>query len=427
MSSGPPPPPNASGGRRTIGPIPAIFLTVLVDMLGFAMFIPDLQLRGEAFVRALLGVGTKSGDPRIGLLIGVQIAAFSIAQLLTAPILGRLSDRNGRRSVLLVSSALSVAAYATYAFAPSYGFLVLSRALSGVAAGNLGVAFAYVSDVTKPEERAKTMGLLGAAFGIGFIIGPGLGVGLLALDRDRPVFLGLVAAGLALINFLFILYLVPESRPARAGERQGLLADLKAAFATRTLALLLVIFFLVQLGFTGLETTFFRLLETPRWIFAYGADAKRVGAFVLTGVGITAAFVQGFLIRKVPAGTDERWVLRWAYALFIPSLGLVPFLLLPFPGVLSIVGLGLANGFAQPTLSSLISRNAPLAIVGGIFGVTQALGALARILGPLIGNPLFEWRPWAPYVFGAALAVVPALLVWRTRLDLTPRPIPEAA
>ncbi len=403
------------------GPILAIFLTVLIDMLGFAMFIPDLQIRGEDVVRRTLGIAAGAADPRIGWLVGFQIAAFSLAQLIVSPFLGRLSDTRGRRSVLLISSGLAVVAYAVYAFAPSYPFLILSRVLSGVAAANLGVAFAYVADVTEPKDRSKSLGLLGAAFGIGFIIGPSLGALLLRVSDDSPVLLGTVAAVLAAVNFLFIVFLVPESLPEeRRNKGRNLVGDLKTAFSSPTLALLLAIFFMIQLGFTGLETTFFRLLERRDWIFGYGHDAKNIGAYVLGLVGITAAVMQGLVIRKLPPGTDDRAVLRWAYLLFIPSLALIPFTPLWYPGVFVTIALGVSNGLAQPTLSGLISRNAPVAIMGGVFGVTQALGALARVLGPLIGNPLFELRPWLPYVVGAALACIPAVLVWTTKLDLRP-------
>lgn len=412
-------PAGSGAGRKRPGPILAIFLTVLIDMLGFAMFIPDLQIRGESVVRQALGLAEGAADPRIGWLVGLQIAAFSLAQLIVSPFLGRLSDSRGRRSVLLLSSILAVVSYLVYAFAPSFPFLVLSRALSGIAAANLGVAFAYVSDVTEPKDRSKTLGLLGAAFGIGFIVGPSLGALLLRVSDDSPVLLGLVAATLAAINFVFIAFLVPESLLAeRRNQGRDFFGDLRTAFSSPTLSLLLLIFFMIQLGFTGLETTFFRLLERKDWIFAYGNDAKNVGAYVLGLVGLVAALMQGIVIRKLPAGTDDRAVLRWSYLLFIPSLALVPFAPLWFPGVLVVIGLGISNGLAQPTLSGLISRNAPVAIMGGVFGVTQALGALARVLGPLIGNPLFEIRPWLPYVAGAALACVPAVLVWTTKLNL---------
>ena len=411
--------PPALSGRKRPGPILAIFLTVLLDMLGFAMFIPDLQLRGEGLVRTFLHLPGDSLDPRVGFLVGVQIAAFSLAQLVTSPILGRVSDTRGRRTVLILSSALSVVSYAIYAFAPSFPWLVLSRALSGVAGANLGVAFAYVSDVTEPKDRSKQLGLLGAAFGIGFIIGPSLGAIILKLSHDSPVPLGLLAAAFALVNVVFIVTLVPESLPAE--KRQGgrdFFGDLRTAFASRTLALLLAVFFMIQLGFTGLETTFFRLLERPDWIFHFGADTKRNGAIVLGLVGVVAALMQGVVIRRLPPGTDDRLVLRWSYLLFIPSLALVPFVPLWFPGVLVVIALGVSNGLAQPTLSGLISKNAPAGLVGGVFGVTQALGALARVIGPVISNPLFELRPYLPYLFGASLACVPAYLVWTTRLTL---------
>lgn len=406
----------------------AIFLTVLLDMLGFAMFIPDLQLRGEGLVRTFLGLPGGSLDPRVGFLVGVQIAAFSLAQLITSPILGRVSDTRGRRTVLILSSALSVVSYVVYAFAPSFPWLVFSRALSGIAGANLGVAFAYVSDVTEPKDRSKQLGLLGAAFGVGFIIGPSLGAIILKLSNDSPVPLGLLAAAFALVNVIFIVTMVPESLPPE--KRQGsrdFFGDLRTAFASKTLALLLAVFFMIQLGFTGLETTFFRLLERPDWIFNFGDQTKRNGAIVLGLVGVVAALMQGVVIRRLPPGTDDRLVLRWSYLLFIPSLALVPFVPLWFPGVLVVIALGVSNGLAQPTLSGLISKNAPAGLVGGVFGVTQALGALARVIGPVISNPLFELRPYLPYLFGAGLACVPAYLVWTTRLSFRTGSAPQGA
>jgi MFS family permease len=161
-----------------------LILTVFLDLLGFAMFIPDLQLRGEGLATALLGKPSTAVE--VGLMVGFGQSVYSIAQLLTGTWLGRLSDIKGRRIVLLGSSALSVVAYFLYAHADTIWLLWLSRALSGIAAANLGVAFAYVADVTKPEERGPKLGLLGAAFGVGFIIGPALGAGLRALHPVAP-------------------------------------------------------------------------------------------------------------------------------------------------------------------------------------------------------------------------------------------------
>ena len=187
---------------------PLVF-TVFLDLLGFAMFIPDLQLRGEHLATGFLNLPKEAWQ--VGLMVGLGQSVYSIAQLLTGTWLGKLSDTNGRRIVLLISSARSVFAYILYAHAGNVFLLYLSRALSGVAAANLGVAFAYVADISEPKDRSSKLGLLGAAFGVGFIIGPALGAGLLIVGHDNPSLLGYFAAGLSFVNFiliyLFVMYL----------------------------------------------------------------------------------------------------------------------------------------------------------------------------------------------------------------------------
>ncbi len=405
---------------RRIPPIVAIFITVLIDLLGFAMFIPDLQLRGEQIIRAELGANAPAG--LVGLWVGIFLAAYSVSQLLTAPLLGRLSDTRGRRIVLLISCLLSIGSYVVYAHAGTIFWILVSRVLSGVAAANLGVAFAYVADTTAPEDRAKSLGLLGAAFGLGFIMGPVIGAQLLRVSNDSPVLLGYVTAGLCVVNFLFVLFCVPESlKPEQVVEKPKMIEDLKVAFRTPQLGLMLLMFFAINLGFTNLETTYFRLIADPNWIFKF-EDPKGQGALVLAMVGVVGVLVQGVLVGILTKRFGEHRVLKYSYLLFIPSFFLVPFTPLWFPGVLVIIGLGLGNGLAQPSLSSLISRNAPPTMQGGIFGITQALGALARAIGPLVSNPLFNWKPWAPYALGTLIALFPAIAAWTALRAREPEP-----
>jgi MFS transporter, DHA1 family, tetracycline resistance protein len=390
---------------------PLVF-TVFLDLLGFAMFIPDLQLRGEHLATGFLGLPKEAWQ--VGLMVGLGQSVYSIAQLLTGTWLGRLSDTNGRRMVLLISSALSVVAYVLYAHAHNVFLLYLSRALSGVAAANLGVAYAYVADVTKPEERSSKIGILGAAFGLGFMIGPALGAGLLSLGKDSPALLGYFAAGLSLLNLFLIYRFVGESNHDRLDSQKGsLVSNISSAIAVKGLGILLLMFFMMNLAFTNLETTFFRLLAAKNWIFQIPEDrVKFTGAIILTVVGITGAITQGGLIRLVMPRLGELKTVRIFYCLFIPIFLSIPYYHFYWPGLLGTIMLGIANGLAMPSMSALVSQRSPRDMQGSIMGLTQSLGSLARVIGPLFANFLFQIRPSFPYLYGAALACIPAVLSW---------------
>ena len=390
---------------------PLVF-TVFLDLLGFAMFLPDLQLRGEGFAHGFLGPSASA--MMVGLLVGFGQSVYSIAQLFTGSWLGRYSDVNGRRPVLLLSSALSVVAYLLYAHADNIFLLYLSRALSGIAAANLGVAFAYVADVTKPEERSAKIGLLGAAFGVGFIVGPALGAVLLKVGHDKPYLLGYFAAALCLVNTILIWRFVPESNFHRLdGGRVSFVQGLKRAAAIPGLGVLLLMFFMMNLAFTNLEATFFRLLEAPNWIFHIPkADVKQFGAVILTVVGVTGAITQGGLIRIIVPKLGELNTLRYFYSAFIPVFYSIPFFSFYFPGLILTVLLGFTNGLSGPSMNSLISQRAPRELQGSIMGMNQSLGSLARVLGPMFANTLFSIKPSMPYLWGGTLALVPAVMAW---------------
>ena len=405
--------------RKNPNLFPLVF-TVFLDLLGFAMFIPDLQLRGEQLAVGFLGL--PKGAIEIGLMVGLGQSVYSIAQLLTGTWLGRLSDTNGRRIVLLISSALSVVAYLLYAHAHNVFLLYLSRALSGVAAANLGVAFAYVADVTKPEDRSSKLGLLGAAFGLGFVIGPALGAGLLVLGKDSPALLGYFAAGLSLVNLLLIYKFVPESNFDRLASNNGsLVSNIRGAIAVKGLGVLLLMFFMMNLAFANLETTFFRLLAAKDWIFQVPEDkVKWTGAIILTVVGITGAITQGGLVRMIVPKLGELTTVRYFYCMFIPVFVSIPYFQFYWPGMLGVILLGITNGLAGPSMNGLVSQRAPSNMQGSIMGLTQSLGSLARVIGPLFANYLFQMRPSFPYLYGGALACIPAVLAW-----VILRPVPK--
>ncbi len=407
------------GKRHIKNPLLGIFLTVFIDLLGFGMFIPDLQLRGRSLSIEMLGSG--ASVQRIAFITGMMLGVYSLAQLLTAPWLGRLSDRKGRRAILLFSSGLTVVSYLMYGFGTHVWMVILSRALNGIAAANLSVAFAYVADVTEPQERAKGMGLLGAAFGLGFILGPPAGALILHLSGNNPAWLGIVGAAISTINFAYIAVLLPESLTAPKVSEGHLVHDFLLAFRSPALAILLLMFFAVNIGFTNLETTYFQLLADRNWIFKLGEHARSSGAIILTAVGVVGAIMQGVVVRIVTPKWGEVRMLRFGLLLMAPVLAMVPFFPLWIPALLTVVLLGISNGLAGPAINSLVSRNAPSSVQGGIFGITQSLGGLARVIGPLISNPLFAWRPYAPYLLGGGIILVPALLAW------TLKPPPESA
>lgn len=385
----------------------AVFITVFVDLLAFGMVIPDLQLRGRS-----LGAS--------GIELGMLLGSFSLAQLLTAPFLGRLSDRIGRRKVLLITTTLSVVAFLFYAHADHFWDILASRILSGIAGANLGVAYAYIADVTTPQDRSKGMGMVGAAFGLGFILGPVAGGLLIAAGHNKPLLLGYTAAALGLINFLYVFFLLPEPERHQAAVQGTFFGNLKRAFATPNLGLLLAMFFAANLGFTNLESTYFQLLAHSHWTFTpaiHGNDilAKRYGSYILAYVGLISALMQGFFVRRLTPRFGEVRLLRFAYWVQIPALALVPFAALWGPHLLVLLLLGVASGLLQPSISSLVSRNAPKDMQGSIFGVTQSLGALARVLGPLISNTVFAVQPYLPYVIGASIILFPALAAWKVR------------
>ena len=385
----------------------AIFITVFVDLLAFGLVIPDIQLRGRS-----LGLH--------GWELGVLLGTYSFAQLLTAPLLGRLSDRVGRRSILLITTLLATCGFLFYAHSDHFYGILFARILAGIAGGNLGVAYAYVADVTEPKDRAKGMGMIGAAFGLGFILGPAAGGMLVQVGHDKPFLLGYTAAALAFINFLYVFFLLPEPPRHRDVVQGTYFGNIKRAFITPNLGLLLAMFFAANLGFTNLETTYFQLLAHKNWIFApvmHGNDllAKHWGSYLLAYVGVIVAFMQGFLVRKMTPRFGEVNLVRYAYWALLPTLALVPFMPLWFPHLAVLFVMAAANGLLQPNISSLVSRSAPVDMQGSIFGVTQALGACARVIGPLISNSLFDVQPYLPYVVGAAIILFPAIAAWKVR------------
>lgn len=391
----------------------ALFLIVLIDLIGFGVIIPLLPFYAEQF----------QASPDVVTLV---MAVYSLAQLFSAPLWGRLSDRIGRRPVLLVSMAGASLSYIWLGFADELWTLFAARAFCGAMAGNLSAAFAYVADITGPESRARGMGLIGAAYGLGFIAGPALG-GILAgpdplqADYQTPAF---VAAGMSVTALLLAAVLLKESLSAelraQAAARRPVPFHrmIAAVLADRRLAFWIGLSFLATLVLAGMETTFAMWSERT---FGWGPQQN---GYLLAFLGLLSATIQGSLIGPLSRhiGT-HRMVLQGAAVLAVSFLGL------PFVnslGVLLVVTAGLAYGFSiiSPALNSLISLEAEAGSQGSILGLSRSASILARVIGPALAGLLFATLGRdAPYFASAALMLAAFLVAFRPPVrKLRPEP-----
>lgn len=377
--------------------MPTLFLIVFVDLVGFGLVIPLLPFYAVRFA---------ASPQEVTLLLAV----YSLMQLFTAPLWGRLSDRIGRRPVLMASMAASALAYLWLGAASALWMLFAARALAGACAGNIAAAQAYIADVTTPENRAKGMGLIGAAFGLGFIFGPALG-GFLAGNDPATANLGApawLAAGLSLAALGGVLVLLPESLAAERrgqGARQGRMGAVLGTLRRPVLSRLILIFFLVILAFAGMESTFaLWAMRQFRW------GPAQVG-YVFAFVGVLSAVLQGGLIGRLTRRFGEERLLLCGLVLIGVGLLVLPFARnVPVLGG-AVGGLALGMGLTQPSLNSLISRRAGRAEQGAVLGVSQSVGSLSRVLGPALAGLLFGGLGRdSPFLFGTVLVAGAFLL-----------------
>lgn len=384
-----------------------IFLTVFLDLLGFGLVVPYLP----AVAR------DHGASPFVATLLG---AAYSAMQFLFVPFWGHLSDRVGRRPILLGSIAASAVGMVALGTVDSLVGLFAARMFVGIATANLAVAAAYIADVTKPEERARGMGLIGAAIGIGFVLGPVIG-GL--LQAHSPIarvgaLPAYAAAGLSLVNLGLAVRFLPESlAPALRGKsvRKPSPFDgerFRIALRTEGVPAAALVQFIVVVSFSALEQTF----------SLFTADVFRLGTrdtgYILGVVGVVLIFVQGALMRPLSRVTGERALVR--AGVVVEALGFLGVSLSPvlFGGSvpLLVVAMGviaLGSGLVNPGLSALVSRLGASEGQGSILGALQSAGALARVFGPAAGGMLYQsFGPRAPYAaasIGMALAACASL------------------
>jgi MFS transporter, DHA1 family, tetracycline resistance protein len=380
-----------------------LFLTVFLDLLGFGLVVPFLPRMARE-----LGAGDLTAT-----LIG---SAYSLMQLVFVPLWGRLSDRVGRRPVLLWSIAATALSMGTLSMATSLVTLFAARVFSGIATANIAVTQAYIADVTAPEERSRGMGMLGAAFGLGFILGPFFGGQLAGLrlwgrESSAPA---LAAAVLAVVNLALALKSLPESLPPERRAAPGVAlseAPPPAAPAFRgPLALPLTLNLLIVTAFAGLEQTFELFTHD-----AFKLDSRATGN-VFGLMGVVAALVQGGLIRRLTRSIGEVALIRVGLAFQVSAFVLIALSPRLGPAVFyaGVVFIGCGSGVLSPSVSSYVSQKAAATSQGATLGVLQSTGALGRTLGPGTGGVLYqEVGHVAPYAAGAIGLTAAWLLSWR--------------
>ena len=382
---------------RSGSPLLVIFLTVFIDLIGFGICLPLLPKYAERY-------GAQ------GWKIGAAMGVYSLMQLVFAPWWGQLSDRIGRRPVLLVSNFGSIVAYGLFGLSAQFvgetGFWILvgSRVFAGICGANLSVASAFIADVTTPEKRSKGMGLIGMAFGLGFILGPVLGSQ--AFKHFGLAGPGVVAAVICAINFVLGCIILPETQKKDAAPpvRRPRFEQIRHVLAMKEVGFLIGIYFLGTFAFTAFESTLPLLLDAKLKF-----DEEHVG-YVFAFCGIMAAMVQGGGIGRLVKSFGERRLIGASLIVVAISLVLMPLAntLATLLGALAVFAIG--SGINRAPTMGLISQLSPADEQGTTLGVAQSAGTLARVLGPTVATTLYDvWLP-APYLACATIALLAGLL-----------------
>lgn len=390
-----------------------ILLTIFIDMIGFGIVIPVLPLYAAHF-----GASSVAN----GFLVGV----YSAVQFIFSPIFGKVSDRVGRRPVLIFSVLGTALGFWVMGAAGSLAVLFLARIIDGISGGNIGTAQAYIADITTPEERSGAMGLIGAAFGLGFIVGPAIGGVLGGHYGFRAPFY--FAACLALLNALLIYLRLPESldagHRAHPAQRQKL-ADVLQHSNRAIFTTVIAIYFFLITGFS-IMTALYALFMKNRFDYT-----TRETGYVFAMIGVIGVIIQGGLIRRLVPKYGERKLAASGAVVLAASLYLLPRISGLAGLLLSSGGIAVGNSLMTPTLNGLLSRSVDKRWQGRAIGLMQSSGSLGRAFGPALGGWLATWDLAArygrlPFTVSAGLMVV-ALGLLLTLFREEPAPLAESA
>ncbi len=383
--------------RLLRSPLFLMALTIFIDFTGFGLIIPLLPFWAEH-----LGAGP------VG--VGLILTIYALAQFVFTPILGSLSDRYGRRPVIIISLGIEALSFAFTALAGSLPLLLAARFIGGLGASNIGSAQAVVSDITSPAERAKGMGLIGAAIGLGFVVGPALGGALAALGTSVPFW---VAMAVAIVNMLLVMRFLPETRTKQAtstastshNELFPLFAGWRQALKQPAVARMVTVNLLFTIAFTAMEAIFPLFTQ-----HTFGWNAVQNG-YIFTYIGVIIVIMQGGLVGRLVKKFGEKQLMIAGLILLAMGLALIPLgsqlaLLFVALGILSI-----GDGAVSPTISTLLSFASPVEAKGETLGFAQGMAGLGRIIGPLAAGSLFAFGgSSAPFLIGAGLVAIAAII-----------------
>ncbi|HET7433842.1 MAG TPA: MFS transporter [Thermoanaerobaculia bacterium] len=378
-----------------------LFLTVFIDLIGFGMVVPFLSFYAREYHAS-------------GIAVGAVVGIYSIMQFFFAPVWGRLSDRVGRRPIILVSVAASCTGYLLFAFSRSLTVLFASRIVAGAGGANIGTAQAYIADTTSAEERAKGMGLIGAAFGMGFILGPPLSGFLSAIGTKHGMhgnlLPGLVAAGMSFTAFLIALSVLVESKPKDLVPRSGVPPQFDKRIwgdlsHNTLLASLMGGLFLTLLAVAGMEISV-TLHARDRFNFR-----QLDMAYFFLFMGMIVAGIQGGLIGRLAKKFGEKGLVVIGAASFTLGFVLIP-LIYRVPLLYAVAFfIAVGQGLCYPSLTSLVSKAAPERERGSMLGLATAVGSLARFVGPILSGFLYDLAKARGAFYGGAALMVLALAI----------------
>lgn len=374
-------------------PLAAVYLTVFIDLLGFSIILPLLPFYAEHYGAT-------------GVWVGALLTAYSAVQFLSAPVLGKLSDRYGRRPILLISLAGSAVALVFTGLAHSLWLLLAARMIDGLSGGSISTAQACVADISTPENRAKYMGILGAMIGLGFTLGPGIGAGLNAFGFSAAAF---GAAALSAANFGYAFFTLRETHHPGEGASAGMLpsrAEITHTFRRPETGRVLWAMFLSMLAFTGLEATF-ALLGQRR----FGLTAGGFGA-LFTYIGVIGVIVQGGLVRRLAQRYGAARLAAGGAALLGVALLATALVFNVATAIVVLTLLALGQGLLSPMLPSLLSLATPRGEQGQALGLGQSVSAGARAIGPIAAGALYDLGVGLPYIAGGALTLLAAALLF---------------
>ena len=400
-------------------PLVILLLTVLLDLIGFGIVLPLLPTYAKDL----------GANP---FMIGLIAAIFSIMQFIFSPLWGKLSDKIGRRPVMLISIFVTAVSYLVFSQASTIPLLIFARGLSGIGSANIAAAQAYITDVTDSKSRSGAMGMMGAAFGLGFIIGPLIG-GILKHNYGIQM-VGYVSSSLIFIDFILAVFLLPESNKFAEKIKFGFLkkrtADseprrststflgeklkeygegLKLAFSSRPLALLMIANYIYTFAIVNMQVASILL-----WKEYFSASDQQIG-YIFAYVGIWTVIVQGGLIGKLIKMLGEHKLFLWGHLFSFIGIFFVPFApptSLFSLGLVILFFFAIGTSLVNPINMSMISLYSYKEKQGQILGLSQSVNSFARIMGPFSGSILYGMNFHAPYIFAGILTLIGAIIAF---------------